>query len=101
MLNVFLGSPGIPPWPGESQLTPFPMLPLPISIYPPPLLLTYSLLFYHHPTHIYTHQRRFCTPLVPHFYFIPALPPYPPHFALLVFSMAIPLLPAPSPTLKY
>src|SRR6266436_1022278 len=123
------------------------MLPLPISIYPPPLLLTYSLLFLHHPTHIYTHQRRFFTPLVPNFYFIPALPPislfwyfiwlfpcyqhHPPplnthyhcfhnpshpclahpiplpclvpllHFAFLVLSMAIALLPAPSPTIKY
>src|SRR6202050_3856489 len=44
------------------------------------------------------HQRRFYTPPASLFYFIQPYPPTP-HFAFLVFSMAVPLLPAPYPTL--
>ena len=47
---------------------------------------------------MYIHQRRFYTPPASLFYFIPALSPIS-HFAFLVFSMAVPLLPAPYPTL--
>jgi hypothetical protein len=67
-----------PPWPGESQLTPFPLPPLPISISPSPLLPTCFLLFLHHSTPIYIHQRHFYTYPASLFCFIPALSPYPP-----------------------
>ena len=59
-------------------MTPLPMLPLPLSIYTSPLLLTYPFLFHHHPTYIYIHQRRFYTYPASLFCFIPALSPYPP-----------------------
>ena len=59
-------------------MTPCPCPPLAISISLSPLLPTCFLLFLHHHTPMYIHQRHFYTHPASLFYFIPALSPYPP-----------------------
>ena len=94
-------APMCPPWPGESQLTPCPPTPpthLHISIpFAPNLFPSVSPSFY---THVHS-PATFLHSSSPPFLFHTSPIPLPPISLFLVFSMAVPLLPAPYPTLKY
>ena len=90
-----------PLWPGESQLTPCPPAPpthLHISIpFAPNLFPSVSPSFY---THVHS-PATFLHSYSPPFLFHTSPIPLPPISLFLVFSMAVPLLSAPYPTLKY
>jgi hypothetical protein len=100
MLNTFLGSLGIPPGQVSLSWPLAPSSPLPISISPSPLLPTCSLLFLHHSTPMYIHQRHFYTHPASLAYFIPALSPYPP-FRFFGISYGCPPATSTIPTLTY
>jgi len=91
----------VSPWPGESQLTPCPPAPpthLHISIpFAPNLFPSVSPSFY---THVHS-PATFLRSSSPPFLFHTSPIPLPPISLFLVFSMAVPLLPAPYPTLIY
>ncbi len=100
MLNTLLWSLGIPP--GQVSLS-WPLSPCPPcpSPYLHPLCSQLVFFCFYIILHPFTFTSDIFTPTQPPFSV--SYQPYPPtpHFAFLVFSMAVPLLPAPSPTLTY